>query len=92
MIEYHDPHGEPGVALRPYQLRIPDRPLTVGLLANGFFDSVEFLDFAADELARFVPVAAVRRWNKVNFSHPATDQVLDGIAAECHAALTAFGH
>ena len=50
MIEYHDPQANSSVAVTPYQLGISlagGRPLTVGLLANGFPDSENFLNLVA---------------------------------------------
>ena len=50
MIEYHDPHAATSIKTTPYALAIPTgtaNALTVGLLANGFPDSENFLNHIA---------------------------------------------
>lgn len=92
MITYHDPRPALATPERPYRLAITEGPITLGLLANGFFDSELFLDLVAGEMASLLPIAAVRHWNKGNFSMPASDAVIDEIERTCGAVLQAFGH
>ena len=55
-ISFLDPRGESAVEPTPYDLSTRlDPGVTVGLLANGFPDSVEFLDAVRTERP---PVAA----------------------------------
>ena len=93
-VEYLDPRAEPGVPVVPYGLSLPADagPVTIGLLANGFPDSAVFLDALAEELNRLDPMWKFLRYAKPNASVPAGDQLLDGIAAECRAVVTAYGH
>ena len=50
-VEFVDPRAEPGVAIEPYALRLDAgrADLTIGVVANGFPDSVAFLE-ELDEL------------------------------------------
>jgi hypothetical protein len=94
-VDYLDPRAEPGVPESPYELRCDlanERPITVGLLANGFPDSVNFLGHVERALAERLPNAAFKHWNKGNASVVASDSMLDGIASECHAVVAAYGH
>lgn len=77
----------------PYRLAADlDGPLTVGLLANGFPDSVAFLDQVEASMREALPHLSWRRYDKGDASAIASDQLIDGIAAECHAVVTAYGH
>ena len=94
-VEYLDPRSEPGLPESPYTLRFDaqaERPVLIGLFANGFPDSVAFLGHVERALQGLLPHAKFRTWNKGNASVVASDQVLDGIAEECHAVVTAYGH
>jgi hypothetical protein len=93
-IEFVDPRGQPSAAVEPYVLAVDlhDGPAAVGLLANGFFDSVAFLDQVAEALADAVPGVTIHRYDKGDASSMAPDQLLDGISAECAAVVTAYGH
>ena len=93
MIRFHDPRAAPGAELRPYELTFNAEPeTTIGLLANGFPDSERFLDCVAEVLEEQRPGLRIKRYNKGNASILASDQVLDGITAECKAVVTAYGH
>ena len=92
MIEFLDPRAEPSAAQEPYELAAELPGATIGLLANGFPDSVSFLDRVADVLVDLVPGIELRRYDKGNASILADDQLLDGISKECKAVVTAYGH
>ena len=97
MIEFHDPRAEPGATEQPYELQAElgpnlDDDVTLGLLANGFPDSEQFLDQLAEALGTALPHLTIRRYNKGNASVIAGDQVLEGISRECKAVVTAYGH
>jgi len=94
MIEFHDPRSPTQVAISPYTLGIDlehSPGVTVGLLANGFPDSVAFLEAVADALRERVDVE-VRHWNKGNASVPASPEILDEIRTSCKAVVAAYGH
>ncbi len=91
-IEYIDPRAEPGIELLPYTPRLEAEAPVIGLLANGFPDSAVFLEALSDAISKLAGPTEFRRYAKPNASMVATDQLLDGIAAECAAVITAYGH
>ena len=93
-VEYLDPRAEPGIPCEPYALRLDvgRADLSVGLLANGFADSVSFLEEVGSALRAVLPGVRIVAFAKPNPSIVADDQVLDAISAECHAVVTAYGH
>lgn len=92
-IEYHDPRAAPLARPTPYQLLADfTQPTTIGLLANGFPDSVAFLDAVEEALAIALPRASFRRYNKGNPSIPASDELLRTMAQECTVVASAYGH
>ena len=95
MIEFHNPQGERAVPADPYTLGIDlaaNPPSVVGLLANGFPDSENFLRHVGTELERLIEGIEVRVWNKGNASIAAPDSMLDEIQAQCDAVIAAYGH
>ena len=94
MITFLDPRSEPGAPIEPYELSIDAEatPLTIGLVANGFPDSEEFLDQIEKAMAVSVPHASFRRWNKHNASSTISDSMLDEVVDSCQAVVTAWGH
>jgi hypothetical protein len=95
MIEYHNPDAPVGVDEVPYDLSVdmkPDRPITIGLLANGFPDSVEFLNAVGVALQKLRPRIALQTYNKGNASIPANEQLLGEIGGDCVGVIAAYGH
>jgi hypothetical protein len=95
MIEFHNPQGERAVPADPYTLGIDlaaNPPSVVGLLANGFPDSENFLRHVGTELERLIDGIEVRVWNKGNASIAAPDSMLDEIQVQCDAVIAAYGH
>jgi hypothetical protein len=94
MITFVDPRSEPGAPVEPYELSIDveAQPTTIGLVANGFPDSEEFLDQVEKALAVAVPTASFRRFNKHNASAMISDDMLDEVVADCQAVVGAYGH
>ncbi len=95
MISYHDPQAEVDVKKIPYDLGIKlkgSNKSTVGLLANGFPDSENFLSCIAEVLQSQEPGIKVERYNKGNASVPANDEILGEISGSCQAVITAYGH
>lgn len=89
-----DPRAETATEPEPYELSIDvrDRPLTIGLLANGFPDSVVFLEQVASALASSLPDATFRHYDKGDASSIASEEMLATIVAECGAVVAAYGH
>ncbi len=93
MQRFVDPRAEPGAELQSCDLStVLDSEVTIGLLANGFPDSVRFLDCVEEALRAALPGISTQRFNKGNASILAGDQLLDGITKECRAVVTAYGH
>jgi hypothetical protein len=92
-MEFLDPRGTPLAPIEPYHGRatLADGE-TVGLFANGFPDSVAFLQHIGTSLRRAVPGLTVKLWNKGNASALASAQHLGEIEAECSAVVAAYGH
>ncbi len=93
-ITFVDPRAEPGAPVEPYVPRadLNIEGLTIGLLANGFPDSVNFLDQVEVALARALPKAVFKRWDKGNASTVASPAMLAEMQASCHAVVAAYGH
>ena len=92
-IQYHDPRALPLNPAEPYELTVSlDKPLGIGLLANGFPDSVNFLDKVEKALAQVIPNASFHRYDKGDASSVASEAMLDEIQAECQAVVAAYGH
>ncbi len=92
-VHYHDPRAALATAPQPYTLCADfAQPLTVGLLANGFPDSAEFLAALAATLQSRLPAASFRHYNKGNPSIPASAELLATICAECQVVASAYGH
>jgi hypothetical protein len=93
-VTFLDPRAEPGSPVEPYELGIDVTagPVTIGMLANGFPDSVNFLRHVEAALAEILPQARFRSYDKGNASAICSNEMLDGITAECAAVVTAYGH
>jgi len=92
-LSFHDPRGITRVAAEAYTCRATlDGTPTIGLLANNFPDSVEFLDAIERALAVALPTARFQRYLKPNASVPAKNALIERIATECDALVTAYGH
>ena len=73
MIEYHNPDAPVGIDETPYELSVDlasDLAASVGLLANGFPDSVEFLNAVGTALQKLRPGLNLKAYNKGNASIP----------------------
>ena len=95
MIEYHDPEAQVGVEETPYELslQISEQDATgIGLLANGFPDSVEFLDELGRALKSLRPSIDLHAYNKGNASIAANEQLLGEIGGDCVGVIAAYGH
>jgi hypothetical protein len=95
MIEYHNPEASVGVAQTPYELGCKLRGqsgLKLGLLANGFPDSVNFLDELGRSIQRLEPGLELCSFNKGDASSPANDELIREVTADCTAVVAAYGH
>lgn len=94
MITFIDPRAEIGTPAEAYELSIDvtAAPTTIGLVANGFPDSEEFLNEVEKALAVVTPGASFARWNKRNASSTISDDMLDEVLAACDAVVAAYGH
>ena len=92
-IQFHDPRGETRVAHENYVCQHAlEGTVAIGLLANGFPDSVAFLDAVEQALSRALPQALFKRYQKPGASAPADAELVQRIANECDALVTAYGH
>ena len=92
-VEFIDPRGEPAIAPVPYELAAALEPgTTVGLLANGFQDSVVFLDAVADAMATLRPELDFARFDKGDASSVAGSTMLADIGDRCDVVVAAYGH
>lgn len=95
MLEFIDPRAPSARPAEPYRLGLSLRdgtPHTVGLLANGFPDSENFLSAVAAKLTQRLPQVTPRFWNKGNASIAAPESMLDEIRTSCDAVIAAYGH
>ena len=94
MIEFVDPRAEPSVAMEAYTLSIDpnEGPISIGLLANGFPDSVAFLNRVEAALQQKLPQAEFQHYDKGDPSSVVSDEMLDTIVGECDAVVAAYGH
>lgn len=92
-ISFLDPRGESAVEPQPYTLSTELAPgTTIGLLANGFPDSVEFLDAVGAAVTALRPDIELARYDKGDASAIANDAMLTEIEATCSAVVAAYGH
>ncbi|MAJ89104.1 MAG: hypothetical protein CL416_05865 [Acidimicrobiaceae bacterium] len=92
-ISFLDPRGESAVEPTLYDISTRLEPgVTVGLLANGFPDSVAFLDAVGEAIIAIRPGVTLARWDKGDASAIAGDEMLDEIEPECAAVIAAYGH
>jgi len=94
MIEFLDPRAQSGTTLESYDLGIDvsQGDIEIGLLANGFPDSVRFLDCVEEALTARLPAARFRRYDKGDPTSVVPDPMLETIVAECRAVVAAYGH
>jgi len=92
-MEFLDPRGVPSRPIEPYERRADlcdgER---VALFANGFPDSVAFLEHVEKALSHELPEVEFVRLDKGNASALASDEHLSTIADSCSAVVAAYGH
>ena len=94
MLEFMDPRAQPATPIEAYTLSVDPAagPISIGLLANGFLDSVAFLDRVEAALQEALPRARFRRYAKSDGSSVLSDEMLDTMVGECQAVVAAYGH
>ncbi|MEE4381155.1 MAG: hypothetical protein V2J02_04090 [Pseudomonadales bacterium] len=95
MIEFLDPRAPTAIPAEPYDHAIDlagRNDATVAYLANGFPDSVAFLEAVADALAELAPGLRALHRNKGNASIPAPAELLEEIAGGADCVVAAYGH
>ena len=95
MTRFHDPRAASEVENEPYELGIDLASAStcrVGFLANGFPDSVPFLEAVAEAMSALLPGLEARHWDKGNASIPAPQEMLDEIVGDRQALVAAYGH
>ena len=92
-MRFHDPRGERSGPTVPYGLSAHLAPgQQIGLFANGFPGSVEFLQLIGEAVERVIPGITVKLWNKGNASALASTDDLAEISDTCSAVIAAYGH
>lgn len=92
-MKFHDPRGVRSGPTVPYELSAHLAPgQQIGLFANGFPGSVEFLQLIGEAVERIIPGITVKLWNKGNASALASTEDLAEISDSCSAVIAAYGH
>ncbi len=92
-MQFLDPRGVPSRPTEPYANSAPlAEGESVALFANGFPDSVTFLQHLETSLACELPGVNFIQVDKGNASALASEEHLAMIASTCSAVVTAYGH
>ncbi len=94
MVQFVDPRAEVGIEVEDYGLSIDlqaHKQPKVAFLANGFPDSVAFLNQVRDALKALVPGLQALDFDKGNASITVSDAMLEQIQG-ADAAVAAYGH
>ena len=92
-MKFYDPRGERSGSVHPYEVAASlSAGSQVGLFANGFPGSVDFLRHIGEAVERHSPGLTTKLWNKGNASALATDDDLNEISDTCSAVIAAYGH
>jgi hypothetical protein len=93
-VRFLDPRAEPGTPVEPYTLAIDvtGGPVDILMLANGFPDSVAFLQQVAASLAEVLPEARFHHFDKGDASIVVPDELLEEVTGACQAVVAAYGH
>ena len=92
MVTFVDPRGVTATEPFAYNLVHPLEPGSrVALMANGFPDSVAFLEHIAEALEPLLPGVEFDRFDKGDASKLASESMLTD-AARADAVIAAYGH
>ena len=94
MIEFHNPDADVAVEPIPYDLALQVRGATVeiGLLANGFPDSVPFAEHLGEALRQLEPGIRLKSFDKGDPTNPAGEALLEDIQSSCAGVIALYGH
>lgn len=96
MVQFVDPRARVGINDEAYTLRVDLAQQTtprVAFLANGFPDSVRFLDALRGALTQLLPGMQAVAFDKGNASVTVSDDMAQDIqGGEPHAVIAAYGH
>ena len=92
-MDFLDPRGVPSRPIDPYELTAElAEGDTIALFANGFPDSVAFLEHVEKALSHELPGVGFLHLDKGNASALASEEHLSTIAESCSAVVAAYGH
>jgi len=93
-VQFHDPRAASPAPIEDYELTIDPRGegVSIGLLANGFPDSENFLTAVEAVMGEQLPKATFHRYNKGNASIVVPDEMLGRITEQCQTVVAAYGH
>ncbi len=92
-MEFLDPRGVPSRPIEPYALTARlEAGDSVALFANGFPDSVAFLEHVEKALSHELPGVSFVHLDKGNASALASEADLQTIGERCAAVVAAYGH
>jgi hypothetical protein len=92
-MKFLDPRGQRSGPVTPYAASATLAPgQQIGLFANGFPGSVEFLEHVGAAVRGVLPDVTVKLWNKGNASALASPEDLAEISDTCSAVIAAYGH
>ena len=91
-LDPRPPIVEAAQSFEHLELRSIPRAPTIGLLANGFPDSAQFLDAVAEQISALIDGVTFERVTKVSPPTPLTDAQLSLLTTNCDAVIAAYGH
>lgn len=92
-MQFVDPQPAPSAPAAVYDLSAPlGSGSSIGLFANGFPDSVAFLDKVEIALSAQLDSPSFIRFDKGNASRLATEDEVAAAAEQCDAVVAAYGH
>ncbi|NCF44752.1 MAG: hypothetical protein GWP70_08020 [Proteobacteria bacterium] len=97
MFKFIDPRGDTATAIEPYTLSKDltaeaSAGTTVGLLANGFPDSENFVRAVGAAIQQHIPSIQTLVWNKGNAGVEVSDDMAAEILDRCQVTIAAYGH
>lgn len=92
-MRFVDPRSPAASAPEAYTVSAPLGPgSTIAMVANGFPDSVTFLEEVERALAQRLPDVEFMRWNKGDASRLASEAEVAEVAERADAVVAAYGH
>src|SRR5258707_927224 len=93
-VGYLNPRGTSPIEHEVYDLRLDPALVSpvIGILANGFIDSVAFAGYLGDAITAAQPGTRIVLENKGDPSTVVGGERLERMAAECNAVIGLYGH